>query len=158
MSTRPILDFTKALLLVQRTSSTPLLTCTRFISTTRRANMNGDGSPPSKVPCVELAPVLKCKKLTELATIPTRGSSEAAGYDLYRYAWLIDIRNSERYRAYCLHNKPPSSHPDDGIVGTAKCLCYLRLHVVSTTTCSIQSILYLALPCTEVVSLGAGLL
>jgi hypothetical protein len=30
-------------------------------------------------------PVLKVAKLTEAATIPTKGSAKAAGFDLYRY-------------------------------------------------------------------------
>ena len=46
--------------------------------------MNGNSSTASNAPYIEQAPVLKCKKLTEHATIPTRGSAEAAGYDLYR--------------------------------------------------------------------------
>ena len=32
---------------------------------------------------------LKVKKLTANATLPSRGSSQAAGYDLYRYATLL---------------------------------------------------------------------
>ena len=33
--------------------------------------------------------VLKFAKLSELATTPTRGSPRAAGYDLYRFVYLV---------------------------------------------------------------------
>lgn len=43
-----------------------------------------NGTPPAKMACFEKSTVLKCKKLTDNATLPTRGSADAAGYDLYR--------------------------------------------------------------------------
>ena len=46
---------------------------------------------PSKKARIETAserPVLKFAKITEHATTPTRGSTKAAGYDLYRLVIL----------------------------------------------------------------------
>lgn len=49
----------------------------------------------------EVKPVLKFAKLSENATTPTRGSTKAAGYDLYR---LVRFQNSLGiyFLTYCL--------------------------------------------------------
>lgn len=41
--------------------------------------------PNAKMQKIEVEPVLRVKKLSEYATLPVRGSSGAAGYDLARY-------------------------------------------------------------------------
>lgn len=44
--------------------------------------------PRTETTAAEQRPVLKFAKLSEYATTPTRGSSKAAGYDLYRLVIL----------------------------------------------------------------------
>lgn len=41
--------------------------------------------PPQKIS--KISPLLKVKKLSEKAVLPSRGSALAAGYDLSRYAF-----------------------------------------------------------------------
>ena len=60
------------------------------LSTTAMAASNGAAAtdavqePPQKIS--KLAPLLKVKKLSDKAVLPSRGSALAAGYDLSRYA------------------------------------------------------------------------
>ena len=46
--------------------------------------------------------VLKFAKLSENATTPTRGSSQSAGYDLYRYSLINESINKVSISDFCL--------------------------------------------------------
>ncbi|TVT98541.1 hypothetical protein EJB05_56153, partial [Eragrostis curvula] len=63
----------------------------RSLSTIAMAASNGAAAaadsihePPQKIS--KIAPLLKVKKLSDKAVLPSRGSALAAGYDLSRYA------------------------------------------------------------------------
>ena len=46
----------------------------------------------------EVHPVLKFAKLTENAYVPTRGSKQSAGYDLYRFLYIwIFLKSDNKY-------------------------------------------------------------
>ncbi|KAJ1294244.1 hypothetical protein BS78_01G131100 [Paspalum vaginatum] len=65
----------------------------RSLSTTAMAATNGAAAndsvqePPQKIP--KISPLLKVKKLSENAVLPSRGSSLAAGYDLSSAAEMV---------------------------------------------------------------------
>ena len=76
------------------------------LSTTAMASSNGAAAtdavqePPQKIS--KLAPLLKVKKLSDKAVLPSRGSALAAGYDLSRYALCrrpLQLPRSPRGRA-----------------------------------------------------------
>ena len=56
-------------------------------SPSKALKMEAQGSEniPPQQSSRQASRTLLVKKLTEFATVPTRGSSQAAGYDLYRY-------------------------------------------------------------------------
>ena len=58
-------------------------------------------------------PSLMVKRLSEHATIPTRGSSHAAGYDLYRYNMypIILLFKREAPESYILQHQLAMSSP-----------------------------------------------
>eukprot|EP00002_Diphylleia_rotans_P000526 TRINITY_DN10279_c0_g5_i1.p1 TRINITY_DN10279_c0_g5~~TRINITY_DN10279_c0_g5_i1.p1 ORF type:complete len:163 (-),score=39.27 TRINITY_DN10279_c0_g5_i1:227-715(-) len=67
-------------------------------------------SPPSKL-FKMTSEVLKVKKLSEHATIPTRGSSKAAGWDLYSaYDYVVPARGKELVKTDIAIAVPPNTY------------------------------------------------
>jgi len=80
---------TLKLLAIARRSKSVLFSRQLQMSMTISFPGSSDLSPEPKKTRLACDLALKVKRLTAYATLPSRGSPQAAGYDLYRYATLL---------------------------------------------------------------------